>query len=212
MTLIKNTMRLIVCGLLCWLAIGCVSTRYVEHKQYLLNIKTFPEKKAIGGKCSVYLDRITALPPFDQTDFLYRVSTNQYLTDYYHGFLVAPTDQLEPILVNYLKALGNFKLDTVEPAIFANRLRAQIKELYADYRDRANPNAVIALRFILTKSDNDNKLIPLLDKTLYARVPLKEKTTNNLLLAWNQGWQEVLMQGVRLLNAILAKEDCGGKQ
>ncbi|MEI8055013.1 MAG: hypothetical protein WCH10_03315 [bacterium] len=200
----KHILQLMVCCLLCLATIGCISAKYVEQKQYLLEIKTLPEKKAAPDKCFVFVDHVTAIAPFDQLDFLYRIKPGQYLTDYYHSFLVSPAEQLEPIFINYLKALGDFGLDTTTSLAAQNKLQVQITELYADYRDHDNPKAVIALHFVLTRLIV-NEPVVLLDKVLYAKVALKNKDTNSLLVAWSVGLRDVLTRGVRALNAVLSK-------
>lgn len=199
----KHIIRLLLCGLLYLAVIGCVSGSYIEHRQYLLNVKTLPAKTQTQYKDAVIVDRITAIPPFDQLDFLYRIDSYQYLTDYYHGFLVSPTEQLEPLVINYLKSLGNFNLDTSGLATAQNKLQVQITEFYADYRERNHPKAVIALRFILTKLVAKKPVI-LLDKILRAEVALKEKTTNSLLVTWNLCLQDVLTRGADALNTALS--------
>jgi len=203
----KYVMRLLMCCLLCLATIGCISTKYIEQKQYLLNIKTLSEKKIASNECLVFVDHVTAIAPFDQLDFLYRIKSSRYLTDYYHAFLVSPTEQLERVLTNYLKALGNFNLDTTESLAVQNKLQVQITEFYADYRDHDHPNAVIGLHFVLTKLVDDKSVV-LFDKVLHAQVALKKKDTSSLLMAWNVGLQDILMRGIRSLNAVLSKNPC----
>jgi len=203
MTHFKCMLRLLITCLLCLTIVGCISTKYVEHNQYLLNIKTLPEKKAVQGRSLLYVEHVAAIAPFDQLDFLYRIKSGQYLTDYYHGFLVSPTEQLKPVLTNYLKALGKFDLDTAELSLLTtpNKLQVQVVEFYADYRDNIHPRAVISLRFILTKLEND-KFVVLFDKVLNAKVALKEKNTNSLLSAWNAGLRDILRRGIEALNLV----------
>ena len=200
--MIKNILRLFLLSLLCLTVTGCITSSYVKHKQYLLDIKALPEKINKQSKYTVILEPLTAIAPFDQLDFLYRVSADEYKIDYYNGFLVTPTEQLEPIVINYLKALGDFNLDftrnSVEP-----RLKLQITEFYADYRDRDNPSAVIALHFILTKLTG-KKTEVLFDKILRAKVALKAKTNKSLLIAWKKCLQDVLTRGVYALNKALS--------
>jgi len=202
MTHFKCMLRLLINCLLCLAIVGCISTKYVEQNQYLLSIKTLPEKKVVQGRSLLSVEHVAAIAPFDQLDFLYRIKSGQYLTDYYHGFLVSPTEQLKPVLTNYLKALGNFDLDTTESLLTTpNKLQVQIVEFYADYRDNTHPQAVISLRFNLTKWENDKSVV-LFDKVLTAKVALKEKNTNSLLSAWNVGLRDVLRRGVGDLNLV----------
>jgi uncharacterized lipoprotein YmbA len=199
----KHMVRLLITCLLCLATVGCISAKYVEQNQYLLSIKTLPEKKVGFDKCSLSVEHVTAIAPFDQLDFLYRIKSGQYLTDYYHGFIVAPSEQLNSMLINYLRALGNFDLDSTNESLTttSNKLQVQITEFYADYRDNTNPRAVISLRFNLTKWKNDKSIV-LFDKVLSAKVALKEKNTTSLLSAWNVGLRDILRRGVGALNLV----------
>lgn len=201
MTKFKRQVQLLICCLLCLLSIGCISTKYVEQKQYLLTIKTLPENKTKQHKISISVDHIKTIAPFEQLDFLYRINSDRYLTDYYHSFLILLSEQLEPMLINYLKALGNFNLDTAAQ----NKLQVQITEFYADYRDRTSPQAVIALRFVLTRFI-DGKPVILFDNVLRSSISLKEKNTDSLLTAWSIGLQNILKRGT-----IAIKKSCDYK-
>ena len=207
---LKQVCSILIGCLLCLATVGCVSTKYVEQKQYLFTIKTLPEKKVKNNNCSVFVDHVTAVSPFDQLDFLYRIKSGRYLTDYYNGFLVSPTEQLEAIIINYLKASGNFNIDsnnTSMMSIASDKLKVQITELYADYRDNTNPKALVALRFILTRSVDDKSIV-VFDKVFYGRVSIKEKNTASLLAAWNIGLQDIIKSAISALNATLAKNPC----
>src|SRR3990172_2968319 len=195
----KSWLQLMLSVLLCLMLVGCISSKYVERKQYLFDVqKNLAKKIATSYKCSVFVDHAVAEPPFDQLDFLYRIKSGQYLVDYYNGFLASPTEQLDAILEAYLNASGEFK----------NKLQIKLTELYADYRDRNNPQAVIALNFLLTKVVDD-KTVVLLDRVLRSSIAIKEKNTDNLLRAWNVGIQDILKQVVQMLNR---KVSCGSRK
>ena len=187
----KSWLQLMLSVLLCLMLVGCISSKYVERKQYLFDVqKNLAKKITTSCKCSVFIDHVVAEPPFDQLDFLYRIKSGQYLVDYYNGFLASPTEQLDAILEAYLNTNGEFK----------NKLQIKLTELYADYRDRNNPQAVIALNFLLTKVVDD-KTVVLLDRLLRSSIAIKEKDTDNLLRAWNIGIQDILKQMVQMLNS-----------
>ena len=171
---IKIFLKLVLVFLVCWLLAGCVSSKYIGRKQHLLDIST---KKA-GQICKqkLYIDRVEALAPFNQLNFLYRVSSTRYLIDYYNGFLISPAEQLDSI---FDTRYGGLKggLDS------KNRLQIKLTELYADYRNRNKPRGVVALQFILMGSTDDNKNKVLLNKIFREIRPLQAKNTENLLKA-----------------------------
>ena len=176
----------------CFSVSGCFSAathKYVEKKQYLLNLPLLPTKKSAIPKQDIVVHPITAFAAFDQNYFLYRVSKNQYLIDYYNGFMISVTRQLDPVLISYLKHSGFMNVGIAQDsAALQNELRVQITDLYADYRDRTQPRAVAALHFILT-TKKDGKTVVLLDRTFHSIIPLKAKNTDSLLAAWSKGLQ-----------------------
>src|SRR3990170_8922492 len=133
----KSWLQLMLSILLCLMLVGCISSKYVERKQYLFDVpKNLAKKIATSYKCSVFVDHAVAEPPFDQLDFLYRIKSGQYLVDYYHGFFVPPTEQLDSILGTYLDISGKFNVDVTELPTSKNKLKVKLIELYADYCDR----------------------------------------------------------------------------
>lgn len=197
----KNSIRSLQLIVLCWFLVGCVSTKYVERKQYLLNTPKNLVKKNITGSpsCSVFVARVTALSPFDRLDFLYRVESGRYLIDYYNGFLASPAEQLDAILRYYLQTYSDCDLEATQSFNTPSFLQVKLVELYADYRKREEPQAVIALQFYLTTSIDDKKVI-LLDQVFRISRPLKAKNSESLLSAWNEGVQDVMAQAAKILN------------
>ena len=175
---LKHWLKLICLSIFCSLLSGCISmNKYIEKKQYLFNLPTLPTSNHRASAQNLSVHPITISAPFDQNYFIYRISANQYLTDYYHSFLVSPARQLNPVLIDYLKKIG---------ITGHKELSVKITELYADYRDRQNPKAVVTLNFVLSMEKN-KKNIPLLDKTFRSAIPLKAKDSDSLVNAWSLG-------------------------
>jgi|GEM_PF-3541469 len=189
--LIKISAITIISFIIC----GCMSSianKQVTKQQYLLHLtnpnKSFPElssskiapttkvtnaTKKTRANYSILIAPIDIAAPFDQQNFIYRVSTNQYLVDYYNSFMLAPARQLDSLLVNYLQTTKKFKsivlqkeqqsfntatntsannaIDATSKMTKKIILKIKILELYADYRDRNHPQAVVTLRINLIK-------------------------------------------------------------
>ncbi|MBU0744198.1 MAG: hypothetical protein KKE11_02350 [Gammaproteobacteria bacterium] len=195
-------LQLIFGCLLSCLLVGCISTnsKYVERKQYLLDLPGNLAKKATASSdCSILLDQVDAVAPFDKLDFLYRTNSDRYLIDYYNGFLVLPSEQLDTILGPYLRVYGGFNINITEDIEGSqNRLKVKLTELYADYRNRNAPQAVIGVQFILSKLI-EGKTVVVVDKVFRKSVALSGKNTDSLLSGWNKGLKEILMQGAKVI-------------
>lgn len=176
--------------------LGASTNKYVEKRQYLLQVD-LPKKTAKAkapNKHSLLIESVSAESPFGQSSFLYRVSDNQYLVDYYNDFLSAPATQLDLLLNKYLTATGKFNLITREEETASSyKLRLRILEFYADYRDRQQPEAVITLQVSLTKPSKTTP-IKILNQTFHATVPLESKSTDDLLASWDECLNDIFAQ------------------
>jgi hypothetical protein len=173
---------------------GCLATKYIERNQYLLNIPTPPTNHNRYTKPVVIINQVTATGIADQLSFLYHKGNNQYITDYYHSFIIAPSQQLLSAITLYCQTYGHFY--PVTSAVFnATNLNLQPKllNLYADYSTNTKPQGVVSLNFLLTNRVNTGTTI-LLDKTYSSNIPLTTKTTEALLEAWNKGLQIILQK------------------
>jgi len=187
--------------LLCCLLAGCISPgKYVGKKQYLFDLPQGSIPK-MSAKCKglITFGSTEAIAPFDRLNFLYRIAPSRYLIDYYHGFLVPPTEQIDAILAVNLGDFDNFGSNTKKAK---KQVQIKIIELTADYQNRNNPKAVITLQFVLT---NASKTKVLFDKLFKESISLQAKDTNSLIKAWNRGLRQALSRG---LDSLKHKLNC----
>ena len=195
------TTRSFVTGLfiltLCIGLTGCLTSKYIEQKQYLLATKTPTNKHAVKhNETPLHVNHITAETPFNQLNFLYRINKYQYLTDYYNGFLALPAQQLDVILMSYIRNSSNFTPQDIATTT-SNTLKVQLSKFYADYRDNRNPKAIISMHFVLLNSSNDKVI---LDRIFTQKIALQTKDTEGLLSAWSIGLQNILTNATKALN------------
>ena len=176
---------------------ACI-TRYNLHKEsYLLTIPT-PKNLKIEKKQELIIDQVTDTAPFDKMHFIYRTQ-NQYLTDYYNYFLTPPSQQIFPALLKYIKYRTAFN-PSISPETDLPQLELQgrIIEIYADYRQTDKPQAMVAMRFVLIKTEN-NRRTKVFEKTFRASNILTAKNSSALVAAWNKCFRQIMLN---LTNAI----------
>lgn len=174
---------------------GCVSfgDKTPPQKNYLLTLNTGPIPKKHLTKFNLLINEVTAVPPYNMGSFIYRVSKEQYLSDYYHVFMVSPPAQLTDLFSQYFLSQPLFEnVQTSATQTLNPDYEMQIKllALYADYRHSARPMAVMTFRLGLYKNGKDQAL--LYNKVYTARVPLAAKTNPALVVAWNQALRQLL--------------------
>lgn len=179
---------------------GCIhlntnfSTPSFERQKYSLNI-SYPKSKTTKSNApnlEVYYPLVSE--KYSGQSFVYKTHGNIFLTDAYNIFFGFPGDQIHQIIINYLKATGQFKY--VSPEVFPAKthyaLRTYINKLYADYTNRSFPKASIEIHFVLFDLQNQNNI--LLDKVFQKNILLKEKTSQALVNAWNIGLKQILQE------------------
>lgn len=184
---------------------GCLAGKTKPQSTYLFNIQM--PKQSLDGKNSLALNvrSMQAFMPFTSNEFIYRVSAGQYISDYYHTFLVPPAAQISDITANYLmgKNLFGYVGSPLHPMRQAKySLQGSLVALYGDYRNSSHPTGVIAVRYILSVKQDGSKKV-LMDKLFRQAVPLRAKTTTALLSAWNVGLSRIVSQLYRSLTGVV---------
>ena len=170
---------------------GCVnikSGKYIAQKQYMLNVNLPKKANNTTSKNILLVSNVQSLSEFSGFDFVYRLSEFNYTKDKYNVFFISPQQQIKQITTRYLQHLGLFKsvsdnfslLTTIPNQKYI--LYTKILALYADYRNKENPKAVISLRFTLT---NEEQIV--FAKTYLFRISLQKKNSSDLVQAWSEG-------------------------
>lgn len=195
----------ILISLLALILSGCINLRVKnpEQRQYAFTV-TCPSK--VENKKStktqhileVSTPQITSM--FDSSKFVYRYSNINYTSDYYNTFFDSPSLQLHQNLINCLQMskLFSYVAANTYPKKSDYILKSYVKELYADYENSKLPRAVLSITFVLF--DNTDKHNILLNKTFREVIPLKQKTSDALMYAWNMALQNILDQMITDLN------------
>lgn len=177
----------------CLLLTSCISVKYPDRTQYMLNAAKPQPVYRIPSKNTLTIYNITSAQQFSSLAFVYRTSDINYTRDYYNIFFNSPSDQIQDQMVKYLAATNLFQHVTDEINIFHTTysLRSKVIELYADYRDSNQPKAVMTIKFMVFRGTK-SKIV--LAKTITSSAPLATKSTRALVEAWNNDLAIILAQ------------------
>ncbi len=174
---------------------SCFSVKYPEQQTYMLNI-AMPQQEKITTKHNLLMIATpTIAAQFQNNTFVYRTSAIHYLTDYYNAFFIPPNLQIKQLITEYLSHAGLFQQVVGQSNIMRADLilQTEITALYADYRNSNYPKGVIAMQFMLLNKEAKKSEI-LFNTTFSETIPLQQKDSQSLVLAWNQGLQKILKQ------------------
>jgi len=97
-------------------------------------------------------------PAYQGREMVYRMDEARYVPDFYNAFFVRPATALTQLTSEWLGRSGLFGnvVDSNSRVADTHLLEGMINALYADFRDPANPKAVLEAQFFLLKNKNDD--------------------------------------------------------
>lgn len=187
--------KIIIAAIIVFVALmlnSCIESKYVPRQFYMLNIKYGKKIKYRRMNKSVTsvlkIDDVSIVPQFENSSFVYRVNEFNYFSDYYNAFFVSPVNQIYQCMLRYFGKTKMFSIVVGQNSKLSAQyiLNAKILSLYADYRNKMSPKAVIAIKFVLLRYRHGKYHI-LLNSVYSQNIPLIDKTSKNLVASWSRG-------------------------
>ena len=133
---------------------GCMNRKAVVKDTFLLDIQRQDVSERSASERILAVQPFSIAPAFQGKGFVYRTDENQYESDFYNEYFVSPAAMLTNQTRNWLSESGTFAqilspVSSVEPT---HILEGHIKQIAADARDKANPQAVLEISFFLLEA------------------------------------------------------------
>ncbi len=132
--------------------------------------------------------------------FVYKLSATEWETDPYNGFLVSTSQMMTSVVRQWVSNSQQFSSVAVagDPGGQDWVIRCSVSELYGDFQNPLNPEAVLAMDVQLFRNQG-SKLTLISDATFERRVPVSARRPDALVEAWNVALREVLTELSRTL-------------
>jgi len=177
---------------------GCVSVQkdHVNKTYYDLDVQpTRPVNSTKEENHTLLVKELTISSSFDSHSFVYRMSRNEYSTDFYNEFVNYPakiiTEKISENLYDsgiFIPALTSLKRD------IQYRLSGRINRLYGDFQDTSNSKSIIEIRILLERQSEKAGFQLILNKTYLATEPIVSHTPDHLVDGWNRGLGKILSE------------------
>jgi uncharacterized lipoprotein YmbA len=173
---------------------GCSLKKQPPEKRYfVLEAQPDREFRARVGEVSLGIRKFRVSPLFGGSNLVYRKSDVKYEPDFYNQFLVSPSQMFTEVAYGWLSTSGLFRdvLDFSSASGFTHVLEGRVNSLYADYRERVSPRAVLEIEvFIIENPLGRPRLI--FHKRYREEVPFKSGSVDALLEGWNDGIKKIM--------------------
>ena len=171
---------------------GCLSRPPLARETFALTLPAAPESTNTSGTAVLLLRSVVVAPMFDGKALVYRLGEHTWEQDPYAEFLVPPAAMLAGPLRTALRRSGVFR-DVIEPgsALTPDRVaEIQVTEFYGDFRNQAEPMAVLALRCTIFEIGPKQRVR--LQKEYARRLALPERTAAGVVAGWNEALGQIL--------------------
>ena len=154
-------------------------------------------------------DKVLKVMRFDSTrsyrghEFIYKVSDNQYESDYYNKFFISPVSMISEQTRQWLSDSGMFKgvVDQSSSVDADYYLEAYISKLHADFTG-TEYLAIIEIQFVVL--DYRSEMPAMVFSGSYeSNVPLKHNTPQEIVTSYNKAGYEILARLEKDLQANL---------
>ncbi|RKY06093.1 MAG: hypothetical protein DRP56_08035 [Planctomycetota bacterium] len=199
---------LLVIGLLVVLICpGCAGRKAIVKDAFLLDAQRGGESVQAASEAILAVQPFSIAPAFGGKGLIYRTGDNQYESDFYNEYFVSPAAMMTEQTRNWLAGSGVFArvlspVSSVEPT---DILEGHIKQIAADLRDKATPQAVLEITFYLLGQHKRQRTIRF-QKTYLAAHLLESKTAPACIAALNQCLTEILQDLEKDLNKSTAAQ------
>ncbi len=134
--------------------------------------------------------------------FLYRADELRYESDFYNRFLDPPGQMLTSALRRWLREARAGEVIAAGTPISASLLiQPKINALYADYRDLAQPRAVVGMRISVVALDSEGNR-QLLDRSYDESVVMREVSPEAAVEGWSRGIAAIFASFTRDLRRV----------
>ena len=190
----RHTKTLIAMGLLIILSsAGCMQRKTVVKDTFLLDAQRGGASVQAASETILAVQPFSIAPAFQGKGLVYRTGENQYESDFYNEYFVSPPAMMTEQTRNWLAGSGAFAqvLSPISSAEPTHILEGHIKQIAADVRDKANPQAVLEISFFLLEQNKRERAIRF-QETYSATQPLESKTASACVDALNQCLRQTL--------------------
>jgi ABC-type uncharacterized transport system auxiliary subunit len=168
---------------------------------------TFPDAVAPPNAPSLAVRLFEADPQFERENFVFRLGEERWETDFYRAFADPPATLLTFATRRWMARSGLFSMVSI-PGLGTTgnwQLEGFVNRIYADYRDSAQPRAVLEMKFSLFPPGSTRTSTPVLSRTYSEVNSLEVNSPQGLVAAWSGGFENIMRRLVNDLRPVLAQ-------
>lgn len=178
---------------------GCALRRPEPPREVFGFAPEVPKLPAPSNGPVLAVRLIESAPMFENQSFVYRTGEFDWTSDFYRIFGNSPSAQITTITRRWLADSGIFSAVSIPGLSPGNswHLEGFVEELFVDFRDPGEPEAVLTIRFALYSPRAAELNEMLFFKRYAARKPVSGRGGGDIMRAWDKALAEILTSLVK---------------
>lgn len=190
----KNTILTLVLFSVVWI-LGCNPSGGPADPRhyYLMEVQREGNPQSEIQDVTLLVRSFALSPGYHSKELTYRTGRSLYESDYYNQFIIDADSQITEQTQQWLIHSG-IVAHVASPgsAMSATHLlEGNITQLYGDFRDKANPQAVMSITFYLLDITGQTPKT-IMSKAFDVTIPIAEAKAESVIEAYNQGLKQIL--------------------
>jgi ABC-type uncharacterized transport system auxiliary subunit len=182
--------------------IGPESTYPDEQRRFALSADRPGAAKAGSGDTILKVREFSISRRFEAREFVHRASGDEWVSDFYNVFFMAPSENLTEQAREWIAASGLFGRTVGVGSLIegTHMLEGNVAALYADYRKPGAFRAVMEIQLLLLDLREAPATV-VAQGTYRKTVPLRSDSATEVVAGWNKALGEILGEAERDLGA-----------
>jgi cholesterol transport system auxiliary component len=194
--MIRTRLQVLACSTLLassFLLSGCGQGAVANRKYFMLEATRQGPPASFHSKATLQVRQFYVDQAFATRQLVYRVDTSRYEPDFYNQFLIPPGSMITERTRDWLTDSDLFqRVSSATSALESTyALEGNVIALYADFRQKSAPEAVMAIRFYLLATPDANESV-VLTKTFWAVAPIAANTADAVVGAMSKSLADIL--------------------
>jgi len=190
---------------------GCakLDKSYPERKYYVFDVTPNVSASVPTTNSVLEIRRFSVSPAYHGNEFVYRISSDGYESDFYNQFFKSPSSLVTQVVYKWVSKFSPFEYVVEAPSEVTPDfiLDGVVNAIYGDYSVSGSPKAILGIQIFLLKEVEAKREI-VFSKTYREETDISSKSPTALMNGWNAALKAILTDlgsDLRKLNLTASK-------
>lgn len=174
---------------------GCakLDKSYPERKYYVFDVTPNVSASVPIPNSVLKIRRFRVSPAYHGNEFVYRISSDGYESDFYNQFFKSPSSLITQVVYKWASRSSPFEYVVEAPSEVTPDfiLDGVVNAIYGDYSASGSPKAILRIQiFLLIEVAAKREIV--FSKTYREEIDINSKAPNDLVAGWDEALTNIM--------------------